>query len=55
LWEDPGEQIALDLLDGQAVVVCDGSYKDSKGAAGWVIEGANKSGRIIGSTIVSGE
>ncbi len=52
-WQDPGEQIALGFLEGQAVVVSNGSYKECKGAAGWVIEVANNSGRIIGSTIVS--
>ena len=41
------------IFGRQAVVVSNGSYKECKGAAGWVIEVANNSGRIIGSTIVS--
>jgi hypothetical protein len=34
--------------------VCDGSFKKGKGAAGWVIEGADDKGRITGVTAVPG-
>jgi hypothetical protein len=47
--------IVTGLLAGDAVAVCDGSYKQGKGAAGWVIEGSDVTGRLTGVTEVPGE
>ena len=53
--DDTGDiQIEAGILEGQAVIVSDGSCKDHKGAAGWVIEGMNDMGRIVGSMVVPG-
>lgn len=43
-WQGLGHQIVPRILEGQAVAVSDGTYKDQNGAAGWVIEGANDKG-----------
>jgi hypothetical protein len=51
---DNGEQIAQSITDGSAVAVCDGSYKDGKGSAAWVIEGATSEGRIRGTNFPPG-
>jgi hypothetical protein len=51
---DNGEEIAEALKKGEAIAVCDGSYKDEKGASAWVLEGATDSNRIKGYNQVPG-
>jgi hypothetical protein len=45
---DNGALLAKAIIDGDAIAVCDGSYKNGKGSAAWVLEGASSEGRISG-------
>jgi hypothetical protein len=51
---DNGEVIAEALKKGEAIAVCDGSFKDEKGASAWVLEGASNRNRIRGFNRVPG-
>jgi hypothetical protein len=51
---DDGEILAQALAVGNAIAVCDGSYKQGKGASAWVIEGESSEGRIKGFNGVPG-
>jgi len=42
------------IIDGKAVAVSDGSYKDHQGAAAWIIEGADDSVRLRGAGVTPG-
>jgi hypothetical protein len=50
-----GSHIAAAILQGTAVAVCDGSYKESFGTAGFVLQrGNSKDHRILGTNITPG-
>lgn len=51
---DNGETLVNELMEGEAIAVCDGSYKSGKGAAAWMIEGNSATGRIKGWNWVPG-
>ena len=51
---DNGETIAAALQDGSAIAVSDGSYKEGRAAASWVLEGRDSVGRIEGPCLVPG-
>jgi hypothetical protein len=51
---DDGKILAQALSNGTAIAVCDGSYKQGKGASAWVMEGDSSKGRIKGFNWVSG-
>jgi hypothetical protein len=51
---DDGEVLAQALANGKAIAVCDGSYKQGRGASAWVIEGESSEGRIKGFNWVPG-
>jgi hypothetical protein len=52
---DEGCTIVEALQQGNAIAVCDGSFKGNKGASAWVIEGCSSEGRITGWNHVSGD
>jgi hypothetical protein len=41
---DDEETLVNAQMEGEAIAVCDGSYKSGKGAAAWVIEGNSATG-----------
>jgi hypothetical protein len=52
---DNGKNIAEAIRHGNAIAVCDGSYKDQFGTAGFVIQcGANQTARITGAHVTPG-
>jgi hypothetical protein len=53
--DDNGAAIAQAILTGQAIAVSDGAFKDSRGTAAFIIEGASRLGRLVGVNIVPGE
>jgi hypothetical protein len=51
-----GTAIAQAIINGTAVAVCDGSYKNNFGTAGFVIQrGASKESRIVGAHVTPGQ
>ena len=48
------DNIVTDIAAGTAVAVSDGSYKDSKGTASWIVENASGTQRIVGRVVVPG-
>jgi hypothetical protein len=54
-YKDNGKSMAQALMTGTAVAVCDGSYKDEFGTAGFVLQrGTNKHDTITGAHITPG-
>jgi hypothetical protein len=52
---EEGATIARALISGQAIAVCDGSYKDQFGTAGFVLQNRDKhDGRILGANVTPG-
>jgi hypothetical protein len=52
---DNGKTIANAMIQGNAVAVCDGSYKDKFGTAGFVLQKwDSRQGRIIGAHVTPG-
>jgi hypothetical protein len=52
--EDNGIEIAKDLVQGSAIAVSDGSFKNQQGTAAFIIEGTSSTGRLIGVNIIPG-
>jgi hypothetical protein len=53
--EDNGLAIASDIIQGTAIAVSDGSFKDHQGTLAFIIEGSSDQGRCVGVNIVPGE
>jgi hypothetical protein len=53
--EDNGLQIARALIQGTAIAVSDGSFKDGQGTSAFVIEGNSKVGRLVGVNVIPGD
>jgi hypothetical protein len=54
-YQDNGKNLAQALIQGTAVAVCDGSYKDHFGTAGFVMQGGNNDeDRIVGAHVTPG-
>jgi hypothetical protein len=54
-YQANGRDIAQAIISGTAVVVCDGSYKEQFGTAGFVLQrGASKEARIVGANVMPG-
>jgi hypothetical protein len=51
---DDGETLAAAICQGQAIAVCDGSYKDDFGMAAYVLEGATSVNRLVVVLVVPG-
>lgn len=51
---DKGKTLARVICLGQAIAVCDGSYKDSFGTAAYVIEGATSMNQLIAMLVALG-
>jgi len=49
------EWLQLAMQRGQVVVVSDGSFMKGEGAAAWTIEGKNKEGRCVGTSLMPGD
>jgi hypothetical protein len=54
LIQGDGNDTAQAILQGEAIAVSNGSFKDQYGTAAWVIEGNDHRGRISGAVIVPG-
>ena len=54
LTTDSVDEIITDIMNGTAVAVSDGSFKDNGGTTSWIIENASGSQRIIGHVNVPG-
>jgi hypothetical protein len=52
--EDDGATLAPAIVQGDAIVVSDGSYQDTYGTASWVLEGVDSKGCLVGNVIVPG-
>jgi hypothetical protein len=52
---DNAKVLASALVPGKAIAVSDGSFKNSQGTAGFVIEGDNCSGLLVGVNVIPGE
>ena len=53
--EDNGLQIARALIQGTAIAVSDGSFKDGQGTSAFVIERNSKVGRLVGVSVIPGD
>jgi hypothetical protein len=53
--EDNGLAIASAIIQGTAIAVSDGSFKDHQGTSAFNIEGSSDQGRCVGVNIVPGE
>jgi hypothetical protein len=54
-YKENGKNIAGALIQGRAIAVCDGSYKDHFETAGFVLQrGNNAEARIIGAHVTPG-
>jgi hypothetical protein len=53
--DDNGFAIATALLQGTAIAVSDGSFKDNQGTSAFIIEGKSEVGRLVGVNIIPGE
>jgi hypothetical protein len=54
-FQENGKNIARALIQGTAIAVCDGSYKDHFGTAGFVLQRGNNSvACIIGAHVTPG-
>jgi hypothetical protein len=51
---DDGETLAAAICQGQAIAVCNGSYKDDFGMAAYVLEGATSVNRLVVVLVVPG-
>jgi hypothetical protein len=49
-----GAQIARAIIQGNAIAICDGSYKDHFGTAGFVIQTRDQESRILGAHVTPG-
>jgi len=49
------EQLQLAMKHGQAVAVSNGSFMKGKGTDAWTIEGKNKEGRCVGTSMAPGD
>ena len=50
-----GANIAQSIIQGNAIAICDGSYKDQFGTAAFVIQrGASRASRILGANVTPG-
>jgi hypothetical protein len=52
---DNATVLASALIRGKAIAVSDGSFKNAKGTAGFVIEGDTRNGRVVGVNVIPGE
>jgi hypothetical protein len=55
LDEDDGAIIARVILDGKALAVSDGSYKDMHGTSAFILSGCTDQGRITGTNAILGD
>ena len=49
---DDGIVIAQALIQGTAIAVSNGSFKDSQGTSAFIIEGGSKQGRLVGVNLI---
>ena len=52
---DNGIAIAQALIQGTAIAVSDGSFKDSQGTSAFILEGCSKAGRLVGVNVIPGD
>ncbi len=53
--EDNGAAIAQALIQGTAIAVSDGSFKNQQGTSAFVIEGNSAAGRLVGVNVIPGD
>ncbi len=53
--EDNGAAIAQALIQGTAIAVSDGSFKNQQGTSAFVIDGKSAVGRLVGVNVIPGD
>jgi hypothetical protein len=54
-YDDNATILASAIVQGTAVAVSDGSFKNHHGTLGFVIEGNSRTGRLVGVNVIPGE